>query len=73
MKSKIVVVLFFIFAILHHDVWNWDNKTLWFGFLPVGLGYHVIYSLVAGLFWYLVSRFAWPHATEAWAENGPGE
>lgn len=73
MKSKIVLVLFFLFAILHHDVWNWDNKALWFGFLPAGLGYHVVYSLVAGLFWYLVSRFAWPHATEAWAENGPVE
>jgi hypothetical protein len=37
------------------------------------LGYHSIYSLVAGLFWYLVTKFAWPHETEAWAERGPGE
>ena len=73
MKSRIVILLFIVFAILHHDVWNWNNRDLWLGFIPVGLGYHSIYSLVAGLFWYLVTKFAWPHETEAWAERGPGE
>lgn len=73
MKSRIVVSIFIVFVILHHDIWNWDNRSLWFGVLPAGLGYHVLYSVAAGVFWYLVSRFAWPHATEAWAENGPGE
>lgn len=73
MRSKVVVLVFFIFAILHHDVWNWDDRSLWLGFLPAGLGYHVVYSLVVGIFWFLVTRLAWPHATEAWAENGPGE
>ncbi len=70
MKTTVVVVAFFILAALHHDVWNWDNKNLVFGFIPVGLAYHSAYSLTAALFWYLVSRFAWPHATEAWAEQG---
>jgi hypothetical protein len=23
------------------------------------------------LFWLLVSRFAWPHRTEAWADESP--
>jgi hypothetical protein len=68
MKSKIVVLLFFVFAVLHQDLWNWDNRSLWFGFLPVGLGYHVLYSITAGVFWYLVSSFAWPTETEAWAD-----
>lgn len=73
MKSKVVIFIFFVFVVLHHDVWNWDNKALWFGFLPAGLGYHAAFSVIVGIFWYLVSRFAWPHATEAWAEKGPGE
>lgn len=73
MKSRVVIIVFFVFVVLHHDVWNWDNRSLWFGFLPAGLGYHVIYSVALGIFWYLVSRFSWPHATEAWAEKGPGE
>ncbi|MCB1064106.1 MAG: hypothetical protein KDN20_14450 [Verrucomicrobiae bacterium] len=70
MKTTVVLVLFFVLAALHQDFWNWDNKSLWFGFLPAGLGYHGVYSLVAALFWYLVSRFAWPHKTEEWAEQG---
>ena len=73
MRFKVVVLVFFIFAILHHDVWNWDDRSLWLGFLPAGLGYHVVYSLVVGIFWYLVTRFAWPHATEAWAEKSSPE
>jgi hypothetical protein len=73
MKSTLVIFIFFVFVILHQDVWNWDNRTLWFGFLPAGLGYHVAYSIAVGVFWYFVSRFAWPHATEAWAEKGAGE
>jgi len=27
---------------------------------------------VAAVFWYLVSRFAWPHAVEKWA-NEPND
>jgi hypothetical protein len=69
-KTTVVVGIFFVLAVLHHDFWNWDNKTLWFGFLPVGLGYHAIYSLVAATFWFLVSRFVWPEHVERWAEEG---
>ena len=40
-----------------------------FGFLPVGLFYHGVYSLAAaGLMWALV-RFAWPAHLEAEAES----
>ena len=70
MKTVVVVVVFFVLAILHQDVWNWDNKHLWFGFLPAGLGYHSLYSLIAALFWFIVSKVAWPHKTEEWAEQG---
>ena len=69
MKTTIVVVIFFILAALHQDFWNWDNRGLVLGFIPVGLAYHAGYSLVAALFWYLVSQFAWPHKTEEWAEK----
>ena len=73
MTSKVVIAVFVVFMILHHDVWNWNDRSLWFGFLPAGLGYHAAYSMAVAVFWYLVSRFAWPHATEAWAENVPAE
>ena len=70
MNSKVAILVFLILAVLHHDVWNWDDKSLWFGFIPVGLGYHAVFSLVVALFWALVIRFAWPHRVEAWAELG---
>ncbi|MCA9424429.1 MAG: hypothetical protein KC994_05115 [Candidatus Omnitrophica bacterium] len=68
--KKLVAVAGIVLFLLHQDFWNWNNRDLWFGFLPAGLGYHAIYSVVAALFWYLVSKFAWPHKTEEWAEQG---
>lgn len=72
MNVKIAVAVFVLLWFFHHDSWNWKNDSLWFGFLPAGLGYHAAFSLVAAFFWSLVNRFAWPHETEAWAE-GEGE
>jgi hypothetical protein len=54
-------------AILHQDFWLWDDRRLVFGWLPIGLGYHVLLSLAAGVAWALVCRFAWPEHIEAWA------
>jgi hypothetical protein len=69
----IAIIAFVALFILHHDFWNWDNTELVFGFMPIGLAYHTAYSIVAGLFWFLVTKFAWPHSVEAWAdETGEG-
>jgi len=71
MKPSVLIsiIAFVVLFILHHDFWNWDNTTLVLGFMPAGLAYHVGYSLTAGLFWFLVTRFAWPHAIETWADQ----
>ena len=54
------LLIVFVYA-LHQDVWFWDDAhPLIFGVLPIGLAYHVLYSIVAaGLMWFLV-RYAWP-------------
>ena len=65
----IAIIVFVILFALHHDYWNWANSTLVFGFIPAGLAYHAGYSVVAAVFWYLVSKFAWPHAIEKWADQ----
>lgn len=72
MKSpnQIFVIVFFLLAILHQDFWNWDNASLVFGFMPVGLAYHVGYTLVAVAFWSLVMKLAWPNKLEEWADGG---
>ena len=58
------------FVVLHQDFWFWTSATpLVFGFLPIGLFYHAVYSLgVAGLMWCLV-RFAWPAHLEREADG----
>ena len=71
--SKATLVSLFVFVILtilHQDSWNWSDRSLLFGFLPVGLGYHALYSAVVAGFWFLVSHFAWPVHIERWAEEG---
>jgi hypothetical protein len=71
MKMPVVlsILAFVVLFILHHDFWNWGDTTMIFGFLPVGLAYHAGYSVVVGLFWHLVCRFAWPDSIEAWADQ----
>lgn len=71
MKPAVLVatIVFVVLAILHQDVWNWDNTNLVFGFLPVGLAYHAGYSLTAAIFWSLVIKFAWPTRLEEWADG----
>ena len=46
---------------LHQDIWFWETpQPIVFGILPIGLAYHVAYSIAAaGLMWLLV-RLAWP-------------
>lgn len=45
---------------LHQDNWNWTNKTLVFGFLPLGLFYHACYAVVASLTMWMLVKVAWP-------------
>jgi hypothetical protein len=66
---KLVFVLAFALFILHQDVWFWDDRSLVFGFLPVGLFYHACYSLAAAALWAFAIRFAWPSEIVAWAEE----
>ena len=62
-----------LFAFLHWDFWLWDEKHLWFGFLPSALAYHALYSLGAGALWLVYMRVAWPEHIEEWANAGACE
>jgi hypothetical protein len=59
-----LVVWVLIIAALHHDIWNWKDKTLVFGFLPMGLAYHIGYALMASFTMFLLVKFAWPSHLE---------
>lgn len=67
MKKRLLYAALLLMAVLHHDFWFWDDSTLVFGFLPVGLAYHAVYSVVAGLLWYGVLIHAWPSEIEEFA------
>ena len=55
-----IAVLVVILLILHQDNWFWTDSTLVFGFLPIGLFWHICLSLLAALTWYLATKIAWP-------------
>jgi len=69
---NVVWFLVVVLAIVHFDFWFWDDKTLLFGFLPIGLAFHASFSIACGLVWFLAVNFAWPKEIEEWAdENEP--
>jgi hypothetical protein len=70
---RLVAVLAAALFVLHQDFWWWDNRTLVFGFLPIGLFYHAMFSLSAGLLWALANKVAWPEHIEEWAAEGESE
>jgi hypothetical protein len=52
--------LILLLIVLHQDFWFWTDATIVFGFLPVGLAYHIGLSLAAAVVWWLATMYAWP-------------
>ena len=63
MKVFIAVLLVVLF-VAHQDFWLWENSHLVFGFLPIGLAYHALFSLACGVVWALTVKYAWPKNLE---------
>jgi hypothetical protein len=78
MKQSLLVIAILALYLLHQDFWFWRAAApVVLGFLPVGLFYHVCYTLViSALMWALV-KFAWPSRLEEGrgdeATGGQGE
>lgn len=70
MKRTILVLCVAALYVLHQDVWNWRAaRPFVFGFIPVGLFYHAMFSVAAaGLMWLLVT-YAWPSHLEEEVEK----
>ena len=71
-KKLILTAMVLLVYALHQDFWNWDRvEPVFFGFVPVGLGYHAVFSMVAaGLMWLLV-KLAWPAELESAEADQP--
>ena len=56
--------------LLHQDVWFWRSATpIVFGFLPVGLFYHICFTLAVAVLMLALVRFAWPKELESESEQ----
>ena len=64
-----VYILAILLAVAHQDFWWWTNGTLLLGFMPVGLAYHALYSILCAVLWGLAVKFAWPTEVEAFLEQ----
>lgn len=60
MKKLLLFLMIAGVYILHQDNWNWKSTDIVLGFLPIGLAYHVGYSILAAIMMAVLVKFAWP-------------
>lgn len=61
----LVIGLIVLLTLLHQDVWFWDTyEPLVFGFIPIGLAYHAMISIMAAFLWFLAIKFCWPEGVD---------
>ena len=61
MKKALLILATLAVYVLHQDIWFWRQaRPLLFGFVPVGLAYHVLYTLAVSFAMWLLVRYAWP-------------
>jgi hypothetical protein len=68
MRQAVYVALVAL-IVLHQDFWLWNDSSLLFDFLPAGLAYHMLYSIVAAFVWGLALLCAWPEDAETFAQE----
>lgn len=56
----LITLLVVLLIVVHQDNWNWTDRTLVFGFMPLGLFYHACISVAASVTWLLATKIAWP-------------
>ncbi len=65
MKGLWLALLVVVLYALHQDLWFWrTTQPVVFGFLPIGLFYHVCYTLAVCVVMGLLVKFAWPAQLE---------
>ena len=70
MRRMLLVLIVLVF-LAHQDFWNWTRvEPLLFGFFPIGLWYHAVYTLLASALMVLLVRVAWPKSLEEFESRG---
>lgn len=70
--KKVVWGVLILLAVIHQDVWFWDDATLIFGFVPIGLLFHLAISIAAGVTWWMATRYCWPNLIEDASQSDEG-
>ena len=61
MSRFLLTAAVLVLYVLHQDLWFWrDARPLVFGFLPIGLAYHVAYTVLTSAALWLLVRLLWP-------------
>jgi len=60
MSRGVVITFMLVLFVLHQDFWFRDDATLILGILPIGLAYHMAFTVLAASAWLVIVRFAWP-------------
>jgi hypothetical protein len=72
MTTAVAALLVTALYVLHQDLWFWNAaRPLVFGVLPIGLFYHVAYTVVTSLLLWMLVRTMWPGHLDS--ERYPGE
>ena len=65
MKNWLLALAVASLYVLHQDIWFWNTaRPLVFGFLPVGLFYHAVYSVAVAVLMLVLVSYAWPTTLE---------
>lgn len=63
-----------LLIILHQDFWFWDTyEPLVFGFMPIGLAYHVGISIAAAIVWFCATKYCFPVTDESQESKPEGD
>jgi hypothetical protein len=69
MSRSLTVLLLLALYVLHQDVWFWHTAhPVVFGVFPIGLFYHVSYTLVTSLALWLLVR-TWMPAADSFRDD----
>ena len=64
MRSVAIAAVVLLY-VLHQDFWFWNNaRPLVFGFLPIGLFYHAVFTVATSAVLWLLVKSAWPSHLE---------
>ena len=70
--AVILTLIFLLVLFLRHDYWNWNTPgyLLW-DFLPIGLWWQALVTVLASIMMWLTVTLAWPSHLEGPPANNP--